>query len=257
MKRILLLSVISMGLLSACSTAFKAGQTPDDVYYSPGRDGGSAKEEVVKKKQAEEYQEHVNIQDDRYLRMKVANRYRWSGIDNYDYWYDSRYDFGGYNYQNCYSSWNPRWNLGLGYGRTYPGSIGWGWASPIYTVVAYSTASYKSEKGYTSGANISAYRNKNYNNTNYGFKDPKTGTFIPSNNNNSFGNLLKRVFSGGSENTSGYERASSSYDRPARSYSTTPSTNNSAPATSGSAGGTSGGFQSTGSSTSTGRGGRG
>ena len=253
MKHILLLSVLSMGILSSCSTAFKAGQTPDDVYFSPGRDGGSAKDEEVKKKQTEEYMDYVSSLDDRYLHMKVANRYRWGALDNYSYWYDSRYDFGGYDYYSNFNqcAWNPKWNFGFGYGgRTFPGGSGFGWASPIYTVVFYPIHSYKGEGGSTSGANITAYRNKNYNNTNYGYKDPKTGVFVPSNSNNSFGNLLKRVFSGTSEN-------SSSYDRPARSFNNNNSSNYTAPATSSNAGGTSGGFQSTGSSTSTGRGGRG
>ncbi len=254
MKHTLLLAVISIGLLSSCSTAFKAGQTPDDVYYSPGREIASAKEEEVQKKENEQYQEYVSSMDDRYLRMKVANRYRWGMIDNYDYWYDSRYDFSSSYYKsyNNYSTWNPCWNTGFGYGnRGFYGNIGWN--NPYYTVISYTTPTKQTGGGYTAGSNITAYKNKTYNNSNYGYKDLKTGAFVPSSNNNSFGNLLKRVFTGSADNNT-----ATSFDRPVRTYTSTPTTSSSpAPATSSSAGGSSGGYQSTGTSTSTGRGGRG
>ena len=252
MKQALLLSVLSIALFTSCSTAFKAGQTPDDVYYSPGREVPSAKEEEVQKKQVDEYQSYVSNLDDRYLRMKVANRYRWGSLDNFDYWYDSRYDFSNshyyYNEFNPYTNWNPVW--GGRYGRLNP----WTgndllWGNPIYTLVLYAHPSYS--PGSTSASNITAYRNKTYSNNNYGYKDPKTGVFVPNNNNNSFGNLLKKVFSPATSTSN-----ASSYDRPVRTF-TTPTTNNPAPATSSSAGGSSGGFPSTGTSTSTGRGGRG
>ncbi len=262
MKQVLLLSVLAVTLLSGCSTAFKNGQTPDDVYYSPGRELGD--EVLIQKdqqRQKEAYQAYISSMDDRYLRMKVANRYRWGGIDNFDYWYDSRYDFGSYNYQyynslNPYAYWSPGFGLGMGYGNYYPGRYGWGWSSPVYTVVHYYSLAPRNPGpgGYTFGSNITAYQNKTYDNSNYGYKDSKTGAFVPSGSNSNFGSLLKRVFSGSSEGSSNY-----SYDRPARTFSNTPSNNPTytPPATSSSAGGNSGGFKSTGSSTSTGRGGRG
>jgi len=256
MKRILLLSAIGLSVLTGCSTAYKAGQTPDDVYYSPAK-GVSEKKEDKKQaqQQQERYDEYTNNADDRYLRMKVANRGRWSSIDDYSYWYDSRYDFCPTNtsFYNSPYAVNP-WSIGysIGYGRPYYGSIYGGWNSPVYTVAIYSTPKFSG--GYTSGSNISAYRNKNYNNQNAGYTG-KNGQFIPAaSNSNSFGNLLKRVFTPATSSSS-----SSSYDRAARTY--TPTNNNSTPtptpATSSSAGGNSGGFKSTGSSSSSGRGGRG
>lgn len=252
MKRIVLSAALGILLLSGCSTAYKAGQTPDDVYYSPGRAVSSAKEELTQKREQDQYQEYISSQDDRYLRMKVANRNRWSSLDNFDYWNDSRYDFYNYNDYNSWNTysygWNPGWNIGIGYGRTpYFGNFGW--SNPLYTLVYYSTPKFYS--GYTSGSNISAYKNKRYNNANYGYRDPKSGVFINSNSNNSFGNLLKRVFIGPA--TQGY---SSSFDRPVRTFST-PTNSGFTPSTSSSAGGASGGFNSTGTSTSKGRGGKG
>jgi len=212
----------------------------------------SVKEEQNQQKEKESYEEYVSSQDDRYLHMKVANRSRWSSLDNYDYWYDSRYEFCSCYCNtgwNSYNAWNPSWNLGLRPGFGY-GYGNWGWSNPIYTLVKYTTPSFSSG-GYTSGSNILAYKNRNYNNSNIGYKDPKTGNVVSSSNNNSFGNLLKRVFTSSSDNTN-------SYDKPARTFNNSnPNTPTPPPATSSSAGGTSGGFKSTGSSTSTGRGGKG
>ncbi|MEO8174174.1 MAG: hypothetical protein ABI581_13865 [Sediminibacterium sp.] len=263
MKRILLLSAISMGLLSSCSTAFKAGQTPDDVYFSPGREVASSdREERVQKEDEAQYQEYISSLDDRYLRMKVANRSRWSTIDNFDYWYDSRYDFNSYSYDYNgygYNTWNPNWNRSIGYGyRSYYPGYGYGgigWSSPVYTVIGYTNPKFVGG-GYTSGSNITAYKNRTYNNNNYGYKDPKTGAFVPGSNGSSFGNLLKRVFSS-SETTQSYDRPARTFDQPANNASRTPTTPTPPPATSSNAGGSSGGYGSTGSSTSTGRGGRG
>lgn len=262
MKHILLLSALSIGLLSGCSTAFKTGQTPDDVYYSPGRNQEETyvKEEQKQLKQKEAYQEYITSQDDRYLRMKVANYYRWNSLDNFDYWNDSRYDFNVCNCKtglNNYSAWNPylyqgsRW--GGYYGNDYNG-YNLGWTSPIYTLVKYASPVYVGG-GNTSGTNISAYKNKYYSNNNIGYKDPKTGNFMPNNNNNSFSDLLKRVFTNGSSNSA--NNGSDSYDRPARTFNNSNTNTSPTPAPSSNAGGNSGGFGSTGTSTSTGRGGKG
>lgn len=261
MRQVLLFSVLSIGLLSSCTTAFKNGQTPDDVYYSPGRESGEPREDVTKQKKDEvQYQEYISSLDDRYLRMKVANHSRWSSIDNFDYWNDSRYDFNSYNYynnQNPYTTWNPYWNTSsYYYGNYYPGSGKWGWNSPVYTVVGYTIPKYG---GSTSSSNIYAYRNKNYSNTNnYGYSS-KSGNYNASTSNSSFGNLLKKVFSN-SENTASYDRPARTFDNSSSKSSTpsnTPTTSSTPAPTNSNAGGNSGGVKSTGSSTSTGRGGRG
>jgi hypothetical protein len=262
MKRMLLGSLLTIGLLSGCSTAYQSGQTPDDVYYSPGKEGINKREEDRMKEQQERYEEYISSQDDRYLRMKVANRNRWSAIDDFNYWYDSRYDFGRYqgfgNWNSIYAwnnPWNNPWNPSFNYGlwRMQPGlGFGWGWNNPMYTVIAYASPKFYSG-GRTSGSNLSAYRNtKGFSNTNRGFYNTKTGTYsnTGSESSNSFGSLLKRVFSNSSANSS----LGSSFDRPVRSFSN----NNGSTATpSSNAGGNSGGVKSTGSSASSGRGGKG
>ncbi|NCI46118.1 hypothetical protein [Sediminibacterium soli] len=250
MKKLLLSAILGMAIFSGCSTAYKAGQTPDDVYYSPGREGLTAKEETRRQQDREDYDEYISSQDDRYLRMKVANRNRWSSLDDYAYWYDSRYDFCNYNNYSLYNTWNNGLYIGVSYyGRPYwGGGAYYGWNNPYYTLVNYSTPKFGGG-GYTSGSNLSAYKNKTYNNSNYGYRD-KSGNFVPSaTNNNNFGNLLKKVF------TTSPNGSTNSFDRPARTFA--PTNNSSTPSTSSSAGGNSGGFKSSGSSSSTGRGGRG
>lgn len=278
MKQVLLCSVFAVSLLASCSTAYQAGQTPDDIYFSPGK--ARENDEVVRgSKDYDEYQNYVSSQDDRYLRMKVANRSRWNSLDDYSYWNDSRYDFGAYRY-NYYSSYynmmnpyayyspfsgyyNPLgsyyntglWGLGFnfGYGGYYNPYSYYGWSSPYYTIVRYATPQHLGSPGTTTISNLTAYRNKSYNNSNYGTRDPRTGAFVPSSSNSNFSNLVRRVFS-----SSGNSNSTTSFDRPARTFTpSTPNTNTSTPAPSSSAGGNSGGFQSTGSSASTGRGGRG
>ncbi|MBH2004758.1 MAG: hypothetical protein I8H66_08725 [Sphingobacteriia bacterium] len=266
MKKILFGSMIAVGLLTGCSSVYRSGQTPDDLYYSPGKEVA----EYVNAGNADsrEYQEYVSTSDDRYLRMKVANRDQWSSIDHFSYWNDMRYNFPAYAYNysfynpyTVYSPWglgysNP-WALGLGfsswnswgYGNYYGGGLGW--SHPLYTVIGYANPKALTPT-YTSGSNLSAYRNKSYNNYNYGNnKNGQWGTpGVAGAGSNSFGNLVRRVFS--SPSTTG--GSNSSYDRPGRTFST-PAASSSAGMSS-SAGGSSGGFKSSGSSAGSGRGGR-
>jgi hypothetical protein len=106
MKPLLLLLAFSTIIISSCTTAYKTGQTPDDVYYSPVR----PQEEYVRVDNnnidnrtnggTEQYYE------DRQLRMKVHNPARWSELDDW-YYYNNRYNYFG-NYNPL--SWNNPWN---------------------------------------------------------------------------------------------------------------------------------------------------
>lgn len=258
------LSLLSLGLvvfLSSCSTAYQAVQTPDDVYYSPG--AAVERAERVQNRRAnneQEYQEYVSSQDDAYLRRKVANRNRWSSIDDFSYWNDCRYSFypSTYNYFNPYfnSFGSISYNPFLGghyFGAGFTGGIGFypslGWGNPYYTLVYYGNPNYKGGGGSVSSSNLAGARNKTYNNFN-NYTNTKSGAVSNSRSGQTFGNLMKTVFTPGSN---GYE--SSSIDRAVRTFGNN-SSGGSMPATSSSAGGNSGGFGSTGSSAGTGRGGR-
>jgi hypothetical protein len=221
MKDKILPILLVSSILVSCSSVYKSGQTPDDVYYSPAR-------EVVKteKKEEEKVEEKTASTEDRYLKMKVRDRYRWSRIDDYDYWVDTRYN------THCSCTCNPP-NYNPGYSFGY---------SPIrYNGIWYPTLYYNPQyiKGTTAASNIKAYGNHTYSNTNAQV-NPKTGTAT-----NSAGSFLKRVFTS----------SGSTVDRTERTFSN--GSSNTSSNTSSSAGGKSGGYNSTGSSTSGGRGGRG
>jgi hypothetical protein len=113
MKPSILLLAFVILALSSCTTAYKTGQTPDDVYYSPARPVDEYVQ--VNDRDNREYRYDDEYYDDRYLRMKVRNRERWSDLDewysygkNYSYRY-SYYSPWGYSW-NPYSSWNYYYN---------------------------------------------------------------------------------------------------------------------------------------------------
>ena len=235
MKRNFLLTIFLAILLASCSSAYKSGQTPDDVYYSPTRE--TKKEETKKQNEKDEYASA----DDNYLHMKVRSYNRWNTIDDYSYWNDTRY-----NYQcncNCYNyGYNPYIKTSYGWNNWYLQTNN-SLYNPYYTLIPYKNPTIYT--GNTTASNIKAYSNTKFSNTNNTY-NPKTGT----NNSvgNGFGNLVKKAFS--SNNGAG-----SSWDRPARTFDN-PSSSSPAPATSSSAGGNSGGYNSKGTSTGSGRSGR-
>jgi len=103
---ILFLALVAL-TLGSCTTAYKTGQTPDDVYYSPVR----PQDEYVVAQQQDDRYYYGGGQDyytDRYLRMRMTNPYRWSALD--DYYFDNPYAYNYYGtYNNWYSPWNSYW----------------------------------------------------------------------------------------------------------------------------------------------------
>jgi len=91
-------------IFASCTSAYKSGQTPDDVYFSPAR----PENEYVRaeKNEDRQYQSDEEYRDDRYLRMKVRN-HRWSVLDD-DYAYSYSYNYNYYP-SNSYAYFN-RWN---------------------------------------------------------------------------------------------------------------------------------------------------
>ena len=90
------------------------------------------------------YQENITYQDDRFLRMKVQNRNQWQTIDDYSYWYDSRYDYNMYNnfnrsfYRNNLYAYNSYYPGMYNYNCFNPSYYGYGgYYAPIYPVVYY------------------------------------------------------------------------------------------------------------------------
>ncbi|TDH28760.1 hypothetical protein EXU57_01425 [Segetibacter sp. 3557_3] len=236
----ILLLAFSAAVLTSCST-YKAGQTPDDVYYSPARDL-TAKKEVRNEPRRDRYEEYISSQDDQYLRRKIRDRERWSTIDDYSYWYDSRYDhMDGLSYYR-YNTWNQPYRYNSwAYNPWAPSYFGYGGMySPAYPIVYYKNP--RVYTGTTGKSNLTSFSNRAYSNQNSNSNNYNKGR---GNENSNFGSLMKRVFSA-PETGNANSQSNQSWDRPVRTMDagSTPSSN---------AGGRSGGYNSTGTSTGTGR----
>ena len=104
--RILILASIVIGL-NSCSTMYKSGQTPDDVYYSPGR---TVEDYVsVESDRYDRYNNDEYYNSDRYLRMKSQGRNRWSSFDDdFYYWNNPTWNNPVY-FNSFYSPWSNPW----------------------------------------------------------------------------------------------------------------------------------------------------
>ncbi|MDQ6814375.1 MAG: hypothetical protein M3040_11600 [Bacteroidota bacterium] len=256
--------VLLYGLMAAaitsCSSAYKASQTPDDVYYSPAR-AGAEKQNVQKDRNRNRYEDYAASEDDQYLRMKVRGRERWSGIDDYTYWNDSRfapsynfnYDYYRNNLYNTYA-WNNWYRpyAGLyynpyilgGYGSAYGGM----YVTPgYYPSYGYGYNPYLGGGGYisknptrtispsVSRPNLSGYRNGLYDNgnsnrSNQGIGNTLKRVFTPNENSRTYSNENTRTYSSENNNT---------YSSPVRTY--TPSSSSSSSSSGSSSSGSSGG----------------
>jgi hypothetical protein len=240
MKSAFLLPVIVVVALSSCTTAYKTGQTPDDVYYSKARPEAEDKKVREDDRQTAYNDEYY---DDRYLRMKVRNRYQWNDLNDW-YSYDRysngyNYAFGSYN--NPYNSWHYYYNpycccQGTYYGYNNPKT------SPVRSVVR------------PTNFNLGSYTNTSYNNTNASVNGKtviRSGSLRPvynnSNNSNNNGkglsNTIRTIFSGNNNNNNSSSGSSSSSSR---TY--TPSNNNSSSSSSSGSSSSSSGSSSSGSS---------
>ncbi len=94
MKNILFASILAATICSSCSTAYKSGQTPDDLYYAKAKPVYNSDDR---------YERRQVSTGDREIRMAVYDR-RWRDLD-YSYDYDYRYNpySYGYNYGYYYN----------------------------------------------------------------------------------------------------------------------------------------------------------
>ncbi|MEX6687040.1 hypothetical protein QTN47_06020 [Danxiaibacter flavus] len=248
MKKHILYLIGVVMVFASCSTAYKNTQTPDDMYYSPSSEAGTKQAAVSD----DRYEQYMSTNDDQYLRMRVANRSRWSSIDDYDYWYDSRYDFGygcSMSRASMFYSFNPYYmrpwttSFAFGYGYPYAGmgfypfysyggfysGIGFGygygygyggWYAPMYTVVSYKNPKVMAR----SSANyLSTYRNRTYSNNNYNLKNYNNARYNNYNSGTRYNNTNGR-YNNYNNNNRSYNNDNSNFSnsRPSRSF--TPST---------------------------------
>ena len=211
---LLILALISAVSFTGCSTAYRTGQTPDDVYYAaakPQNEDEDRDRDEVRNEKDNAYNEEYY--DDRFLRMKVRNHRQWSNLDNW-YYYDKYSSFYSYyygSYNNPYNSWNYYYNPYCSCHTnfyTYYGNIKYPAVAPVIK----------------RNFNLAGYTNTKYNNTGGSYRAPaikSTRTYNTTNNNNNEGGILKNIFN--RDNSSGN-----------RTY--TPSTNTGSGGNSGSGG---------------------
>jgi hypothetical protein len=223
MKSPIFLLAFAALAFTSCTSAYKTGQTPDDVYYSPTR----PQDEYVRTEKTEDrrYYGSDDYYEDRYLRMRVANRYRWSALD--DYYSYSPYAYHYYGTSNWYSPYNNYWCWNNYYNPYYPGVViiknPTSYVRPSRPI-AFNPGGYGSGSGNTGASRATNFKN-GYNSSS---SSPRY------NNSNSFGNTLRKVFSGSSNNSnSGYDGGSrsGSSNTPSRSYN--PSSSSSSSSSSG------------------------
>ena len=177
MKNIVLLSAFTVIIFASCSTAFKSGQTPDDLYY--------AKRTVTEENTVQTRREVVEepTYEDRVIRMASYDQ-RWRTLD-YDYDYDCHYSPYNYGYTYGYY-YNP-------YYYTYPVySLASTYHNPKNTTIrmvnlnSYSNTVTTYTPTKTSG-NTRTYNTRGYNNTNVitpryntGSSSNETRTYSPA-----------------------------------------------------------------------------
>jgi uncharacterized membrane protein YgcG len=226
--------IISMFLLGSimmgCSTAYRSGQTPDDVYFSPTKENSGY---VQFNNRDEEYRADEVPMTDRYLRMKTFGGSRWNMFDDdFAYWNNPHWN------NNTYFNVYPSIGYGMGYGNAmwgnpfaYRNSGFWNPFSPNYygrPVVVYNV--YNINK-YTTprSSGPRTYNLNTYTAPRNVYSDPKLGTNIRS------GNQYYNNSSSGTPRGGYNPRSSGSdYGSPARTFSNSSSSGSSSNRSSGS-----------------------
>jgi len=200
----LLLLAISVAALGSCTTMYKAGQTPDDVYFSPVRlTGGEEKQKEEPREEVKNYN-----YEDRMIRWGI---------------YDRRYRNFYYDYDYAYTPYKYGFNTGYYYNPYY-------WPYPVYSSAytgVYYTTPVNPKNTTPRMANLGAYTKPII--TSYGSTNTKTGTGKPTrsynntNNGSAVGNAIRQIFtpsnSGNSDSYNPSSNSSNSSSNNTRTYS--------------------------------------
>ncbi len=189
MQTKILLFLLSTAVFSSCSTAYKSGQTPDDVYYSPAR--------AVEEDQDNDREEVKSEPAKDYSITMAARDYRWREFRD-----DYSYDNSPYNY-TC-----KNYNYGYYYNPYY------------YPWVIYTGKSYKPVNTTPRMVNLNSYKGYNSNIATGKYISP--GSSRPAsqynNSNSRVGNLMREILSP-SSSSSGSSNNTRTYSPPASNSS--------------------------------------
>lgn len=240
MKTQYLLPVALVILLGSCTSAYRTGQTPDDVYFSPAKEGAATYVTTEEPRERSRYRSYeYDAPYDRWLRMRVRNPYRWNTFDDYDFFIPN--------------SWTNNWNSPYSYNFNsyWSGFMLWNnFYNPYCTnIVVLNPKSNVSLYNNVRTFNLNSYTNNQYNNGNYNYlrakpmyrsaMNPTMNGGYNNTNSSSLGNSLKKVFSNSASSAGGNYFSPSSGERPVRIYS--PSSSGSSSGGTFSTGGSSGG----------------
>jgi len=216
----LLLLAISVAAFSSCTTLYKSGQTPDDVYYSPVRTYGedSRKEETRKEEKRDDVRNYNY--EDRTIRFGINDR-RWRNFDN-DY---------------AYNPYNYGYNSGYYYNPYY-------WSYPVYGGYVFTTP-VNPKITTPRKANLGGY-SPNYNNTSV---NTKTGSVRPpsrqynnSNRGSAVGNVIRQIIAPSNNgNNNSYNNSNNNNSNNSSNNSRTYTPSNSSSSSSSSSGSSSSG----------------
>lgn len=202
--KILFLALI-VAALTSCSTAYKMGQTPDDVYYSPGKPQNQVgqddyvstndqpqryrgQRQDLSRGSYDSYEDFDAYRNDRFLRMSIGNTMRMGAFNDY-YMYDgySNWKYNNYAYNintpwNSYYYWNSYFNpynsfnfYNPYYGGGYYGG-GFGGGGGIVIDKSIPSAPISRPRAFAA----SGYTNNNYSNSNlYLYRNGSTTTSRP------------------------------------------------------------------------------
>lgn len=185
-----LLILLSAAGFFSCSTAYKSGQTPDDVYYSPAR----VIAQENRKEEQNNYTDNIGARQEREIRMGTRDR-RWRELDQ---------DYDDYNYNhhcNCYCNQ---------YGYGYYNHPYYFYNSNNYYSIAYNKIPVNSTPrmvglgSYNMINNGKVFNPKTNNGTNWVGKGTQYNNGNNTSGGNGFGNFMRQIFkpSGSSSNNS-------------------------------------------------------
>ena len=213
MKQSFTLLALTVAVLSSCTSAYKTGQTPDDVYYSPVRPQAAyVQTETKEEERPTQYSD--DYYEDRFLRMRIEDRYRWSTLD--DYYFNNAYAYNSFgNYYslnspwNSYFAWNCHYNPYYGGIPYYPGGVIIKTPrnyNPPSRALVFNPNSYNIRTTGTTSSGSKGLSNNYYNRYNNNNRS-----------NNTLGESIRKVFS--NNNGSGSYNSGSNSSSPSRSYS--------------------------------------
>ena len=223
-KHLFLLGIIAA--FSSCSSAYRIGQTPDDVYFSPA----SPQNNYVtsNNQQNKDTYAYNNTYNSEHLAIRrgIGNpRYRNNISLDFGYGYNP-YDYYGSSFYNPYSSfYNPYTYTGVtfypynyNYNNSYYSPYYNNYYPPVYYIPKSGGAvsNYSGPRKY----NMGVYNNNTNANPVYTHPaQPTTTNSVPvrtfktqPTNTSGVGNFIRRVFSGGNSSNNSYNSSNNRYN---------------------------------------------